>query len=215
VLAALLVLAGAIAYLPMAALAALLLLVAWNMSEARHFVHIVRVAPKSDVAVLLTCYGLTVIFDMVVAVIFGIVLASFLFMRRMAEVSSVQLVEEVHPHRGLRMPRDTVLYEVNGPLFFGAVDSAMDAFKTIGARMKALILSLEAVPAIDVTGLVALESAISRLRQQGVLTLIAGARPQPLAALQRAGIREEPGGLRFCAGLEEAIRVASEHVASS
>ena len=213
VLAALLALAGAIAYLPMAALAALLVLVAWNMSEAKHFLHVVRVAPKSDVAVLLTCYGLTVVFDMVVAVVFGMILASFLFMRRMAEVSSVQLIEEAHPHRALRMPRDTVLYEVNGPLFFGAVDSAMDAFKVVGARMKALILGLEAVPAIDVTAMVALESALSRLRQQGVLTLIAGARSQPLSALQRVGIREEPGKLRFCASLEEAVQVASEHVA--
>jgi SulP family sulfate permease len=77
--------------------------------------------------------------------------------------------------------------------------------------MRALILSLEAVPVIDVTGLVALESAISRLRQQGVLTLIAGARPQPLSVLQRAGVREEPGKLQFCANLEEAVRVAAEH----
>jgi len=133
-------------------------------------------------------------------------------MRRMAEVSSVQLFEDAHPHRGLRMPRDTVLYEVNGPLFFGAVDTAMDAFKAVGARMKALILGLEAVPAIDVTALVALESALSRLRQQGVLTLIAGARPQPLSVLQKAGIREAAGSLRFCASLEEAVRVAAEHV---
>jgi len=143
------------------------------------------------------------------------ILASFLFMRRMAEVSSVRLIEEVHPHRDLRMPRDTVLYEVNGPLFFGAVDSAMDAFKVVGPRMKALILGLEAVPAIDVTGLVALESALSRLHQQGVLTLVAGARPQPLAALQRAGIREEPRRLRYCASIEEAVRIASEHVAGA
>jgi len=184
------------------------------MSEARHFFHIVRVAPKSDVAVLLTCYFLTVVFDMVIAVTFGMILASFLFMRRMAEVSTVRLVEEAHPHRDLRLPRDTVLYEVNGPLFFGAADTAVDAFKAVGARMKALILGLEAVPAIDVTALVALESALSRLRQQGVLTLVAGARPQPLAVLQKAGIREDPATLRSCASLEEAVRVAEEHVNS-
>jgi SulP family sulfate permease len=212
VLGAVLVLAKVIAYLPMASLAALLLLVAWNMSEARHFFHIVRVAPKSDVAVLLTCYGLTVVFDMVVAVTFGMILASFLFMRRMAEVSSVRLVEEAHPRRGLRLPRDTVLYEVNGPLFFGAVDTAMDAFKAVGPRMKTIVLDLEAVPAIDVTALVALESALSRLRQQGVFTIIAGARPQPLSVLQKAGVREDSTTLRFSATVEEAVRVASERV---
>jgi SulP family sulfate permease len=215
VLGAVLALARVIAYLPMASLAALLLLVAWNMSEARHFFHVVRVAPKSDVTVLLTCYFLTVVFDMVIAVTFGMILASFLFMRRMAEVSSVLLVEEAHPHRDLRLPPDTVLYEVNGPLFFGAADSAMDALKAVGARMRTLILGLEAVPAIDVTGLVALESALSRLKQQGVLTLVAGARPQPRSALQKAGIREDPASLRFCESLEDAVRVAAEYVSAS
>jgi SulP family sulfate permease len=212
VLGAVLALAPVIAYLPMASLAALLLLVAWNMSEARHFFHVVRVAPKSDVAVLLTCYFLTVVFDMVIAVTFGMILASFLFMRRMAEVSSVRLVEEAHPHRNLRLPPDTVLYEVNGPLFFGAADSAMDALRAVGARMRVLILGLEAVPAIDITGLVALESALARLKQQGVLTLVAGARPQPLSVLQKAGIREDPESLRFSESLEEAVRVAAEYV---
>src|SRR6266850_1045167 len=110
VLAAVLALAPLISYLPMASLAALLVIVAWNMSEAKHFLHTVRVAPKSDVAVLLTCYALTVIFDMVVAVTAGMILAAFLFMRRMAEVASVQLVGEDHPHINLELPRDVLLY---------------------------------------------------------------------------------------------------------
>src|SRR5437868_14606847 len=131
VLAAVLLLAPLISYLPMAALAALLLLVAWNMSEAKHFFHMVRVAPKSDVAVLLTCYFLTVVFDMVVAVTAGMVLAAFLFMRRMAEVATVPLAAGENPHLKLKLPRGTVLYEVNGPLFFGAAEMAMDAFKAI------------------------------------------------------------------------------------
>jgi SulP family sulfate permease len=96
VLAAVLALAPLIAFLPMAALAALLLLVAWNMSEAKHFVHAVRVAPRSDVAVLFTCYFLTVAFDMVIAVSVGIVLAALLFMRRMAEVMQTRVDEGVH-----------------------------------------------------------------------------------------------------------------------
>jgi sulfate permease, SulP family len=215
VLAAVLALAPAISYLPMAALAALLLLVAWNMSEARHFFHIVRVAPKSDVAVLLTCFFLTVIFDMVIAVTAGMVLAAFLFMRRMAEVASVQLVEEGSPHLRVKLPRDTVLYEVNGPLFFGAAESAMDAFKAIGARMRVLILNLSAVPAMDVTGLVALESALLRLRQQGALTLITGVRPQPESVLRKAGVQDEPGRLQFCATLEEAVQAAAAHVGAA
>ena len=212
VLAAVLALAPLISYLPMAALAALLLLVAWNMSEAKHFFHMIRVAPKSDVAVLLTCYFLTVVFDMVIAVTAGMVLAAFLFMRRMAEVASVQLVEEGHPHLKVKLPKDTVLYEVNGPLFFGAAEMAMDAFKAIGARMRVLILNMSAVPAMDITGLVALESALLRLRQQGVLTLITGVRPQPEGVLKKAGVQDEPGHVQFCATLEEAAHTAAAHL---
>jgi sulfate permease, SulP family len=214
VLAAVLALAPLISYLPMASLAALLLLVAWNMSEAKHFFHMVRVAPKSDVAVLLTCYFLTVVFDMVVAVTAGMILAAFLFMRRMAEVASVQLVDDEHPQLKLKLPRDTVLYEVNGPLFFGAAEMAMDAFKAINARMRVLILQMSSVPAMDITGLVALESALLRLRQLGVLTILTGVRPQPMSVLRKADVQEEPGRVQFCATLEEAAAAASAHVAA-
>ena len=213
VLVAVLLLAPLISYLPMAALAALLMMVAWNMSEARHFFHVLRVAPKSDVAVLLACYALTVVFDMVVAVTAGMILAAFLFMRRMAEVASVQLVDEQHPHLKLKLPKQVILYEVNGPLFFGAAEAAMDAFKAIGARPKVLILYLAAVPAMDMTGLVALESALLRLKQQGVLCIIAGLRPQPAAVLAKAGVKAEPGRLQIAETLDEAAAQAQAHLA--
>src|SRR5882672_7749421 len=214
VLAAVLSLAPLISYLPMASLAALLVIVAWNMSEAKHFFHIVRVAPKSDVAVLLVCYALTVVFDMVVAVTAGMILAAFLFMRRMAEVASVQLVSDEHPSLKVKLPREVILYEVNGPLFFGAAESAMDVLKDIGVRPRVLILYLGAVPAMDVTGLVALESALSRLKQQGVFCIIAGLRPQPESVLRKANVQEQPGRLRIVATLDEAAADARAHLAS-
>jgi SulP family sulfate permease len=214
VLLAVLALAPLISLLPMAALAALLIVVAWNMAEARHFGHILRVAPKSDVAVLLACYVLTVVFDMVVAVTAGMILASFLFMRRMAEVASVELVGDEHPHLKIKLPRGVMLYEVNGPLFFGAAESAMDAFKAIGTRPKALILYLGAVPAMDVTGLVALESALLRLKQQNVFCIIANPRPQPLSVLQKAGVHDQPGRLSIVPTLDEAVAVANAHLAA-
>ncbi len=212
VLLAVLLLAPAISLLPMASLAALLMMVAWNMSEARHFAHMLRVAPKSDVAVLVTCYALTVVFDMVVAVTAGMVLAAFLFMRRMAEVASVQLVGEEHPHLKLKLPPEVVLYEVNGPLFFGAAESAMDALKAIGQRPRVLILYLGAVPAMDVTGLVALESALLRLRQQRIFCIMAGLRPQPAAVLKKAGIQEEVGHLHLVPTLEDAAADAAAYL---
>jgi SulP family sulfate permease len=212
VLIAVLSLAPLISWLPMASLAALLVMVAWNMAEAKHFLHIVRVAPKSDVAVLLACYVLTVVFDMVIAVTAGVVLAAFLFMRRMAEVASVQLVGAEHPHLKVKLPREVMLYEVNGPLFFGAAESAMDAFRAIGARPKVLILDLGAVPAMDVTGLVALESALARLRQQGVFCIITQVRPQPLSVLEKAGVKEDPGRLQIIGSLDDAASAALAHL---
>jgi SulP family sulfate permease len=214
ILLAVLLAAPLISFLPMAALAALLVMVAWNMCEARHFLHMLRVAPKSDVAVLLACYSLTVVFDMVVAVTAGMILAAFLFMRRMAEVGSVQLVDEEHPNHRLKLPREVMLYEVNGPLFFGAAESAMDTLRAIGERPKVLILYLGAVPAMDVTGLVALESALTRLRQQGVFCIMAGLRPQPASVLKKAGVREEVGRLHIVLTLEDAAADALAYLES-
>ena len=207
ILLSILLLAPLIGYLPMASLAALLMLVAWNMSEVRHFLHVLKVAPKSDVAVLVTCYLLTVVFDMVVAVTAGMILASFLFMRRMAETSGGQLIEESQAQR-LHVPREAMLYQVNGPLFFGAAEAAMEAFRVIGVQPKVMILDLSAVPAMDVTGLVALESALSRLAQQKVHAIIAGVRPQPLQVLRKAGIEEKPG-LQFSDTVATAVSDAT------
>ena len=204
VLAAVLLLAPLLDWLPMASLAALLLVVAWNMSEARHVAHILRVAPKSDIAVLLTCFGLTVLFDMVVAVSVGVVLAALMFMRRMADIAHVDLAQggsRAHPD----VPDDVVVYEIAGPLFFGAAEKAVTALQRSQSRARAVILDLEDVPAMDVTGLVALESALARLRGAGTFVVLAGARRQPAHVLRRAGIRPEPGRLELCADMQAAV----------
>ena len=152
ILACTVVLAPLVAWLPMAALAALLLMVARNMAEARHFLHILRVAPRSDVTVLVTCFLLTVLFDMVQAVAVGVVLASLLFMRRMAEISEVKTSAEGVLGQ-MELPEGVQVYEIAGPLFFGAAQKAMSAFDDIHDRTRVLILYLEGVPVIDATGL--------------------------------------------------------------
>jgi SulP family sulfate permease len=214
VLASMMVLAPLLGQLPMASLAALLLVVAWNMSEAPHAVRTLRTAPRSDAMVLLTCFVLTVVFDMVVAVTAGVLLAALLFMRRMAEVSGVTLVAE--PHRVLErpLPPATVLYEVAGPLFFGAAQKAMSALQQItGSGVRRVILDLRSVPALDATGLINLESAVARLRGAGIFVVLAGVQPQPMRALVRAGWRNRPGALAirrgFAAGLDAAHRQAA------
>ncbi|HSF41924.1 MAG TPA: STAS domain-containing protein, partial [Thermoanaerobaculia bacterium] len=190
VLLSVLLLAPVLGYLPMASLAALLLIVAWNMSEAKHFVHALRVAPRSDVLVLLTCFGLTVIFDMVVSVTVGVLLAALLFMRRMAEVSGARLVDQ-HPIAKEGIPKDVLIYEVSGPLFFGAAQRAMNALhRTAMSGVSVVVFELSAVPAMDATGLVSLESAIERLRALGVFVVLAGIQEQPLRVLARSGIRK-------------------------
>ncbi len=208
VLAAVLALAPALGYLPLSALSALLLVVAWNMCEAKHFIRMLRVAPRSDVVVLLACFGLTVLMDMVIAVAAGVILAALLFMQRMAALSSTKLVEGHHPRMLAPLPDGVVLYEVAGPLFFGAAEKAAGVLSLVADRVSIVILDLAGVPVIDATGMVALESAITRLQSNGVMVILADCKPQPMEAMRKAGIRDEPGKLALCKTLGEAEMLA-------
>jgi SulP family sulfate permease len=209
VLSAVLLLAPWLGYLPMASLAALLLVVAWNMSDSKHFAHLLRVAPRSDVAVLLTCFSLTVVFDMTISVTAGVLMAALLFMRRMAEVSSVQLVSEGHPQLEAPLPRGVVLYDIAGPLFFGAAQKAMRVLQSMeGRHVRVVILDVEHVPAIDATGIVALESLVADLNDSGVKVILVAIQDQPLRALARAGWRNRQGRLRIFRSFERGIALA-------
>jgi SulP family sulfate permease len=205
VLLAVLLFAPLLGRLPMASLAALLVFVAWNMSELDHFAHVLKVAPRSDVAVLLACFLLTVLFDMVIAVSVGVVMAALLFMRRMAEVSEVRLVD-VHPLGLTRpLPKGVVAYEIAGPLFFGAAQKAMAALEEVDKSVRVVILDLRSVPALDATGLVGLESAFERLHRAGVLVVIGGAQAQPLRAMARAGWGDRKGRISVFGSFERAV----------
>jgi SulP family sulfate permease len=212
VLLAVVILAPVLNYLPMASLAALLLIVAWNMSEAKHFAHAVRVAPRSDVMILLTCFTLTVVFDMVVAVTVGVVLAALLFMRRMAEVSNVRLVSQ-HPIAKEGLPKDVLIYEIAGPLFFGAAQKAMSALQRVPTGIKVVVLDLVSVPVVDATGLVSLESTVSRLHGLGMFVVLGGVQGQPMRVLARSGIRERRDRISVHRSMERALQVARERSA--
>ncbi len=204
-------LAPLVAYLPMAALAALLLIVAKNMSEARHFVRLVRIAPRSDVIVLLTCFGLTVLFDMVVAVSVGVMLAALLFMRRMAVLTKVTLDTELTTKHDL--PPGVRLYEIAGPMFFGAANVALGTLETIGAEARVVIIDMRHVPVVDATGLVALESIVARFRTSQRKTILSGLQPGVADAFDRAGIKRVPGRVAFAPDVETAISMALVHEA--
>ncbi|HVU00476.1 MAG TPA: C4-dicarboxylic acid transporter DauA [Polyangiaceae bacterium] len=211
VLLSILVFAPLVAYVPMASLAALLVRVAWNMSEVHNFVGILEVAPKSDTAVLLLCYFLTVVFDMVVAISVGMVLAVFLFMRRMATLteSRLRMDSMVEEGQETAIPEGVVLYEINGPLFFGAAQSAMSALHASRADgFRVLVLDLGRVPVIDATGLAALENAISSVTRRRKTVVIAGPLPRPHQIFDKADLPRKYPGLSFEPSVEDALRLA-------
>ncbi|HEY0994661.1 MAG TPA: sulfate permease, partial [Gemmatimonadaceae bacterium] len=203
--------------IPLATLAGILTIVAYHMSEWRTFRSELR-APKSDVAVLLVTFALTVLVDLTVAIQVGIVLAAFLFMRRMAEETNVVAITrefrdvmEDPPMEldALEIPAGVTVYEIQGPFFFGASESFREALGQTKGRPKALILWMREVPAIDSTGLQRLREAWKRASREGILLLLADLRSQPLAALRRAGLLEEIGEDRVVGSLEEALDIAA------
>jgi sulfate permease, SulP family len=196
----LLVIAPYAGKVPLCALAAILFVVAWNMSEARRFLRLVRKAPRSDVAILLITFALTILTDLVVAVNIGVILAMFQFMRRMS--ASVEVVE--HGQASLRqelveagldeLPKDVAVYAIEGPFFFGSVDSLERALSWTREPPRYMALRLERVPFMDATGLKRLESTIDNLRRRGVQVLLSGANLRVLRKLARAEIvrRDDP-----------------------
>lgn len=210
VLLSILLFAPLVAFVPMASLAGLLLLVAWNMSEVRHAIHTIRVAPKSDVFVLAACFVLTVVFDMVVAVSAGVMMAALLFMRRMAELTQTRILRESPEQQSHTLPRGVALYEIDGPLFFGAAQNAVSSLEAIGADVRLLILGLGHVPVIDATGLVALESVLDRLRSARVFVIIAGPLPEPRAVFERAGLESRMSHVLFARSTEQALQIARD-----
>lgn len=210
VLLAILLLAPLVAYIPMASLAALLLLVAWNMSELPHFLRLLRISPKSDLTVLLTCFFLTVLFDMVIAVSVGFVMAAVMFMRRMAEITESRLSLDATEETGARdLPPGVSFYEVNGPLFFGAAQNAMDALHASrGDTFHVLVLHLGKVPVIDATGFAALESAIEQLIHRKKTVILAGPLPRPQSIFEKAKIGAMHDRLKVAEDLDSALEMA-------
>jgi SulP family sulfate permease len=204
------------ALIPMAVLAAILVVVSYHMSEWRRFRAELR-APRSDVAVLLVTFGLTVLVDLTVAVEVGMVLAVFLFMKRMSEVTNVSLVsrefgeaEELEtgdPNAAsLRtIPEGVDVYEIDGPFFFGAAESFKSAVSNVARRPKVLVIRMRRVPAIDSTGLAALRDVVHQSRQEGILVILSDVHSQPVVALTNSEFYEELGEANVTGNLDEAL----------
>ncbi|TVP52477.1 MAG: C4-dicarboxylic acid transporter DauA [Halomonadaceae bacterium] len=207
------VLAGALSLVPMAALAALLFVVAWNMSEARHFVHTLRLAPRGDIAILLVCFVLTVFFDMVLAVAVGTGLASLLFMRRMAQTTRSDRVEGEYDPLLADLPREVALYDVNGPLFFGAADRAIASLQQVDPAVRVVVVDMRDVPSIDATAIAALKSLVDDMSYQNMGLIFSGLSREKVMKLRRFGLAKVPGQLAYCRDLPQAIGMAKRWLA--
>ncbi|KHO66064.1 C4-dicarboxylic acid transporter DauA [Pseudomonas flexibilis] len=204
VLLAVLLLSPLFSYLPMSALAALLLMVAWNMSEAHHVVHTVKIAPRTDVLVLLVCLVLTVLFDMVLAVGVGLLLAAGLFIKRMSDVTDTASLPPGY-HEALHdLPEGVAAYAIRGPLFFGAAEKALDALRRFDREMKVVIVEMSAVPLLDMTALAAVESILDHYQRHGIGLVLVGTTPRVRLKLRRAGIHRREGELAFVRNLAQA-----------
>jgi SulP family sulfate permease len=196
--------------IPLATLAGVLLVVAYHMSEWRVFKRLLR-SPRSDVLVLVVTFLLTVLIDLTVAIQVGVVLAAFLFMRRMAAITETDLVTQRIGEGGLDLgaptdiPDGVEVFSVQGPFFFGAASKFKSALGRIQRPPRVLIFRLRDVPVIDATGLDALQDVFENAERNGTTLLLSGLQPQPRRALERAGLLPRIGAQNLCANIDHAL----------
>ena len=202
------------ALIPMPTIAAILFVVAYNMSEWKKFLYLCKTAPKSDIIVLVTTFFLTVIFDLVIAIEVGMILASLLFMKRMSEETQVQgwkyIDDENDPDRlNLRkVPEKTRVYEITGPLFFGATDKILRI--SLLEEDQVLILRMRAVNAIDASAMNSLEELEQNCRKKGIRLILSHVNEQPLKIMKKSSFYSTLGEENFCAHIDDALKRAEE-----
>ncbi len=211
--------------IPLATLAAIVLVVAFRLSEWRVFRSELK-APRSDALVMVITFLLTILVDLTVAISVGMVLAAFLFMKRMAEVTNITiLTREMHEDPAgaaddsgaiyrRRLPDGVEVYEINGPFFFGAAEKFKDTLARVSRKPRVLIIRMRNVPAIDSTAMHALKDLVRRTRADGTLVMLSDVHSQPLVALERSGLLDEIGEQHCFGDVDEAIdaaRVATSH----
>jgi SulP family sulfate permease len=205
--------------IPMPTIAAILFVVAYNMSDWREFVSLLKKSPKSDIIVLVATFALTVIFDLVVAIEIGILMAAILFVKRMADVADVQKWkdlqedssdEDMNDPENIRMkkvPKHTIVYEINGPMFFGAVDQFMNI--SLDSHVKVVILRMRSVPAMDVNALHALNNVWKSCKKKHIKLILSHVQDQPLRMMQKAGFDKEIGEENFCDNIDKSLERAA------
>ena len=201
------------AWIPMPAIAAILFMVAYNMSEWRQFVSLGKTAPKSDIFVLILTFILTIIFDLVVAIEFGMLMAALLFLKRMSDETVVEgwkyVDDEDDPDSiSLRqVPKHTRVYEINGPMFFGAADKLLDVH--FNEKTKCIILRMRSVNAIDATAMHSLEQLKAKCDANKIQLILSHLNEQPLKIVQKAGFDQKLGAENMCPHIDDALKRAA------
>jgi SulP family sulfate permease len=212
VLLGLVALAPLLAYLPMPAMAALLVMVAWGMSEAHKAVHLIKTAPRGDIWVFITCFALTVLFDMVIAITAGIVLAALLFMKEIAAMTHVDDVTVDESDKTKLLPENWRAFSISGPLFFAAADRVFGELSTLCTEQQHIILSLKEVSLLDAGGLSSLDKLIAKCEKNNTELILTDIPKQPLSTLAHANIKPIKGVLRFYLTLGEARKVVVQEL---
>ena len=201
--------------IPMSTLAAILIMVGYNMSGWKTVIRMVRKAPKSDTAVLLITLILTVFFDLVVAIEFGMILASFLFLKHMADAAGVRQwverndLDEISENTDLKqVPKNTSVYEIFGALFFGAANDFLNVVHEEGKNV--LIFRMRNVPAMDISGLEALEEALETCHKRGMTLVLSHVNEQPMKVMEKAGFIEKIGRENICDNIDKALERAGK-----
>jgi SulP family sulfate permease len=203
-------------HVPLTALAAILFVVAWNMSEAKHFVKLLQIAPRSDIVVLLVTFFLTVFVDLVVAVNIGVIIAILHFLRRMAssvavqQMTTQQIANEMQHSSLSHLPKNLIVYTIEGPFFFGAVEVFQHALAVTHTDPKILLLRFRWVPFIDVSGLQTLEEAIIDLHRRKVRVMLCEANSLVEGKLRKAGIIDLIGIPNFHKNFTLAVSACNE-----
>ncbi|HPS25860.1 MAG TPA: sulfate permease [Bacteroidales bacterium] len=205
-------------HIPMACLAGVLIIVAYNMSEWRTFLSLLK-NPKSDVAVLLTTFLLTVFFDLTIAIELGLLLAMFLFMRRVIETTHVSVCtdavdlsheSDVHiKEEVLVIPRGIEVYEIDGPFFFGVANKFDECMKQMGDKPKVRILRMRKVPFMDSTGLHNLESFFRLSKKEGIRIVLSGVNAKVHSVLDKSGMADKIGQENICSHIDQAMKRAN------
>ena len=200
-------------YIPISALAAVLILVAYNMSNWREFVFMAKHAPRSDFAVLMVTFFSGILVDLLFAVEMGIMISAILFMRRMSDVTRVREWEyaegEASDSLSLRkVPIHTVVYEIEGPVFFATVDEMMNI--TAGPHTKVMILRMRSVPSIDITALQHMEHFLKLCESRHITLLLSHVNKHPREVMEKEGIAERVGAENFCENIDEALQRAEQ-----